>query len=89
VEIARLARELSEVREEQVATADVLRIISSSPGNLDPVFAAVLGNAIRICDAAFGGIYQWDGEMMRMVATHNLPPAFAQVSRDKPFRPRR
>jgi class 3 adenylate cyclase/putative methionine-R-sulfoxide reductase with GAF domain len=87
-EIARLARELSEAREEQTATGDVLRIISSSPGNLDPVFTAVLGNAIRICDAAFGGIYQWDGEMMRMVATHNLPPAFAKVSRHRPFHPR-
>jgi signal transduction histidine kinase len=83
--IEALARELNEAREQQLATADVLRIISSSPGELEPVFSAMLVNATRICDAKFGNIYRWDGEALHPVATHNTPPDYAEARRRLPF----
>ncbi|MGA2843738.1 MAG: GAF domain-containing protein [Steroidobacteraceae bacterium] len=51
------------------------------------MFATMLDNAVRICDATFGGVYRFDGDIVRLVATHNLPPAFAEVARVAPFRP--
>jgi hypothetical protein len=57
----------------------VLSVISSSPGELEPVFQAMLQNAVRICDAKFGNIYRWDGDAQRLVAGHNTPPAFAEA----------
>ena len=65
----------------------MLKVISSSPGELEPVFQAMLENAARICDAKFGNIYRWDGDSLRLVATHNTPPAYAQLRRSLPFRP--
>jgi hypothetical protein len=53
-EVARLTRELNEAREQQRATSEVLKVVSSSPDDLQPVFATMLGNAIRICEAKFG-----------------------------------
>ena len=78
--------DLTEALEQQTATADVLQVISSSPGDL-PVFAAMLENAVRICDAKFGNIYRWDGDALHIVATHNTPPAFAEALRRSPYRP--
>ena len=80
-------RELTESLEQQTATSEVLQVISSSPGNLELVFAAMLENAVRICDAKFGGVYRCDGDTFSLVATHNLPPAYAEVSKHAPFRP--
>jgi two-component system, NtrC family, sensor kinase len=81
-------RELSEAREQQAATAEVLRIISSSPGDLQPVFEAMLANAVRICEAKFGQMYLRDGDAFRAVATHNAPPAYIEArSRDLLLRP--
>ena len=85
--LVRLTRELNEALERQAATSEVLQIISASPGDLQPVFAAMLENAVRICDANFGNIYRWDGEALHMVATHNTPPAFAEDRRRSPYRP--
>jgi signal transduction histidine kinase len=82
-----LTRELAEAREQQTATSEVLRVISSSPGDLKPVFAAMLQNAVRICDAKFGNIYRWDGDALHVVATHNTPVAFAEVLRRSPLHP--
>ena len=84
---SRRAQELTESLEQQTATAEVLRVISSSPGDLKPVFAAMLDNAARICDAKFGDIYRWDGDALHLVASHNLPPAYAVLRGSKPFRP--
>jgi GAF domain-containing protein len=79
--------DLTEALEQQTATSDVLQIISSSPGNLEPVFATMLENAARICDATFGNIYRWDGEALHLVATHNTPPAFAEARSRLTLRP--
>jgi two-component system, NtrC family, sensor kinase len=88
IENARLLSELRESLEQQTATAEVLSVISSSPGDLTPVFEAMLTNAARICDARFGGVYRWDGEFAQLVATTpDLPPAYAAVARYSPFRP--
>jgi GAF domain-containing protein len=65
----------------------VLEVISSSPGDLQPVFAIMLENAVRICDAKFGNIYRWDGDAVHLVATHNTPPAFAEARGRSPLRP--
>jgi hypothetical protein len=62
--------DLTEALEQQTATSEVLHVISSSPGDLEPVFATMLGNAARICDAKFGNIFRWDGDAMHLVATH-------------------
>ena len=82
-------RELSESLEQQTATSEVLKVISSSPGDLKPVFAAMLENAVRICDAKFGNIYRWDGELFHLLAAFNTPPALAEAHKGSPMRPAR
>jgi signal transduction histidine kinase/putative methionine-R-sulfoxide reductase with GAF domain len=79
--------ELSEALEQQTATAEVLRAISSSQGDLQPVFETILAKAGRLCDAKFGNMYRLDGDSLRLVATHNTPAAFAEFRRKAPFRP--
>ena len=80
-------RELAESLEQQTATSGVLQVISSSPGDLQPVFETMLHNAVRICDAKFGNIFRWEGDALHLVATHNIPPAFAELRRRSPFSP--
>jgi two-component system, NtrC family, sensor kinase len=77
-------RELSEALEQQTATSDVLQVISSSPGDLTPVFQAMLENATRVCDAKFGNMFLFEGGAFRTVALHNAPPAFAEARRRSP-----
>ena len=79
--------DLTEALEQQTATSEVLQVISASPGDLQPVFEAMLANAVRICDATFGNIYRWDGNAFNLVATHNTPPAYAEARRRSPVRP--
>jgi two-component system, NtrC family, sensor kinase len=86
-EIALLNHELNEAREQQTATSDVLQVISTSQGDLQPVFATILESAARICDAKFGNVYLWDGDAFRLVAAHNTPPAFSKSRKRGPFRP--
>jgi GAF domain-containing protein len=76
-EVARLTRELHEALEQQTATAEVLRVISSSPGELEPVFHAMLENAVRICDAKFGFMFGYNGEAFHMTALLGAPPEYA------------
>ncbi|MGA7679664.1 MAG: GAF domain-containing protein, partial [Pseudolabrys sp.] len=71
-------RELSESLEQQTATSEVLQVISSSPGGLEPVFNAMLANATHICEAKFGIIFQFDGERFRCMAEVGSPPVFAE-----------
>src|SRR6516225_7217564 len=85
--IAQLRRELTEAREQQAATSEVLRVISSSPGELQPVFAAILANATRLCGAKFGTLYLCDGDAFRAAAFHNAPPAFIEARKGKLLRP--
>ena len=80
-------RELSESLEQQTATSEVLQVISSSPGDLEPVFETMLAKAVRICDAKFGNIFSWDGDALHLLAAHNVPIAFDDVRRRLPLRP--
>ena len=73
-EVARLRRELNEAVEQQKATTDVLRVISSSPGQLEPVFRAMLEDAVRILEAKFGTLFLCEGNLVRPVAGVGLPP---------------
>jgi signal transduction histidine kinase len=79
--------ELTESLEQQTATSEVLQIISSSPGELEPVFQKMLENATRVCGANFGTMNLWDGEKFNIVADHNVPPAFAALRQRMPIRP--
>jgi two-component system NtrC family sensor kinase len=82
--IAALARALNEAREQQFATTEVLRVISSSPGDLVPVFQSMLANATRICDASFGSMVLREGDGFRRVALHNAPREFAEYNERMP-----
>jgi hypothetical protein len=86
-EIARLSRELGEALDRQTATSEVLSVISSSLGELEPVFNAILRNAARICQAKFGTLYLYDGTAYRTVALHNAPQNFAMTRLGGSFRP--
>jgi GAF domain-containing protein len=86
-DVAQLTRERDEALEREKATAEVLRVISSSPGELAPVFDAILANGTQLCEAQFGNLYLCEAGEFRMVATHNVPPAFADARRRRPLRP--
>jgi signal transduction histidine kinase len=78
-------RELTAAIERENATAEVLRIISSSPRDLEPVFRAMLAHATRLCEANFGNMYLRDGELFRIAAAHNTPPALIEERRRAPL----
>jgi GAF domain-containing protein len=80
-EVQARTRDLTEALEQQTATSEVLRVISSSPGELEPVFQAMLANATRICEAKFGTLWLREGDAFRAVALHNAPPAYAEARR--------
>jgi GAF domain-containing protein len=83
IENTRLLSELRESLQQQTATADVLKVISSSPGELKPVFNAMLENAVRICDAKFGNLLLRDGDGFLVGATHGAHPAFVEYLRSE------
>jgi signal transduction histidine kinase len=84
IENTRLLNELRESLQQQTATSEVLSVISSSPGELEPVFQAMLENATRICEAKCGSLYLYDEDQLRVGALYNAPPAFAEFRRRKP-----
>jgi GAF domain-containing protein len=89
IENARLLNELRESLDRQTATADVLRVISSSPGELEPVFKTMLENATRICEANFGVLQLRESGGFRIATTYNAPPPFVEglARRELIFRP--
>src|SRR5262249_38985845 len=84
IENTRLLNELRASLQQQTATADVLRVISTSPGQLAPVFEAMLANATRLCEATFGSILLVDRDEFRRVAMYNAPLRFAEFSEKMP-----
>jgi hypothetical protein len=86
-EVARLTRELRDALEQQAATSEVLQVIGGSGGDLQPVFAAMLESAVRVCDATFGFIYRWEGEALHLLAAHNTPPALVDARKRSPRHP--
>ncbi len=88
-ELRQRTDDLSESLEQQTATSEVLRVISSSPGELEPVFEAILDNAIQICEASFGNLALWEDGRFRRVAMYNAPPAYAEAHRRDPIISRR
>ena len=83
-ELRQRTDDLTETLEQQTATSEVLKVISSSPGELDPVFQAMLENAIRICDAKFGNLHLYRDGAFLTVAQHGAPPEFAKLRQDNP-----
>src|SRR5215469_16604197 len=86
-EVVRLRRELSEALEQQAATSEVLRVIGGSPGELEPVFNAMLEKAVHVCEAKFGMLYLYDEGRLRRGAAHDMPPAYAELRGKEPFTP--
>ena len=76
-QVISLARELADARDQQTATSEVLQVISSSPGDLKPVFKAILDNAVRICEAKFGNLFLYEAGAFRIASAKNAPTAFA------------
>jgi two-component system, NtrC family, sensor kinase len=87
-ELQQRTTDLSESLEQQTATADVLRVISSSPGELDPVFQAMLENAVRLCDAKYGTMFRFDGSLFHLAALFGTPPELAEHQKRRgPYQP--
>src|SRR5262245_61002528 len=76
-ELRQRTDDLSEALEQQTATSEVLQVISSSPGEIEPVFETMLANATRLCGAEFGILNLDDGDVSRIAAVYNVPPALA------------
>jgi class 3 adenylate cyclase/transcriptional regulator with GAF, ATPase, and Fis domain len=84
-ELRQRTDDLAESLQQQTATSDVLSVISSSPGNLQPVFATALSNATRLCGATFGVLYLREGDVFRVAAHHNAPAAYIEERRRNPL----
>src|SRR5438067_733878 len=84
-ELDEARQQLSEALEQQTATSEVLQVISSSPGELEPVFQAILANATRLCEAGFANLLLSEGDRFRRVSLYNAPPVFAEYWRRTPM----
>jgi GAF domain-containing protein/anti-sigma regulatory factor (Ser/Thr protein kinase) len=88
--VAELRRELAEALEQQTATGEILRVIASSPADLQPMFDAIADSSMHLCGALFSSVYRFDGELIHMVAHRNYPAAALEFSRRVfPARPSR
>src|SRR5215470_17526998 len=86
--VVALARELHEAREQQMATAEILRVIRTSPSDVQPVFDAIVRNAVSLCEGLLANVFRFDGELLHYVASHNVGPSYADMIRTKyPMRP--
>jgi signal transduction histidine kinase len=86
-ELIEARQHLAEAPEQQTATSEVLQVISSSPGELEPVFQAMLANATRLCEAKFGLLYRIEGNSARIISKLGIPQAFAEYLKRGPHRP--
>jgi len=83
-----LKRERDEAREQQAATAEILRVIRTSPSDVQPVFETIVRNAVSLCGGLFANVFRFDGELLHYVASHNVGPSYADMIRAKyPMRP--
>ena len=82
-------RDLTEALEQQTATSEILRVIASSPTDLQPVFQTILDNAVRLCDAQNGAVFRFDGEVFRAVVWNNISPALSSYVQNTPIPPGR
>ena len=82
-------RQLTEALEQQTATSEILRVIASSPTDLQPVFQTILDNAVRLCEAKNGAVFRFDGEVFRAVVWNNVSPALGAFIESTPIRPGR
>ena len=82
-----VTRELGEACQRETATSEVLKVISSSPGELEPIFDAILANATRICEAKIGVLYLRDGDGLSFAATHGAPPAYVEARKQRGVAP--
>jgi two-component system, NtrC family, sensor kinase len=87
IENARLINETREALEQQTATAEILQVINSSPGELQPVFDAMLANAVRLCDCVIGGMFLYEIGGFRSVAMLNVTPEFGEIWRREALHP--
>jgi len=85
--VAVLKRQLKDAAQQDKATSEVLRIISGSTGDPQPVFTTILANAVQVCDANNGVINRWDGNALHLIATHKMPPEFTDLRTRTPYRP--
>ena len=87
-EVARLARELAEAREQQIATSEVLRVIGTSPSDEQPVYQTIVRSAVSLCGSLFALVFRFDGELLHFVAGHSTGPGYVELLKTKyPMRP--
>src|SRR5262249_13957754 len=84
-ELRQRTGDLTESLEQQIATSEVLRVISSSPNELGPIFETMLANATRLCEANFGALNLYDNGAFPVAAMHNVPNAYAEYRRHHPI----
>src|ERR1700730_6497671 len=84
--LAEAQKHLAEALAQQTAASEVLKVISSSPGELQPVFEAMLANAVRICDAKFGFMNRYDGDNWKIAAVHGAAPAYTEYLQQRGYK---